>query len=91
MGPPRELISAGPYASRAATAIGFIEQMIDYCKANSPLPEAITAARWAPPRRSWPARWPAASPARRSTSTRATTPWARPWIALGLVAPVRGG
>jgi enoyl-[acyl-carrier protein] reductase I len=30
-------ISAGPYASRAASAIGFIGTMIDYCKANSPL------------------------------------------------------
>jgi enoyl-[acyl-carrier protein] reductase I len=38
------VISAGPWASRAASAIGFIEKMIDYCKANSPLPEAITAA-----------------------------------------------
>jgi enoyl-[acyl-carrier protein] reductase I len=37
------VISAGPWASRAASAIGFIETMIDYCKANSPLPEAITA------------------------------------------------
>ena len=37
------LISAGPYASRAASAIGFIQQMIDYCKANSPLPEALAA------------------------------------------------
>jgi enoyl-[acyl-carrier protein] reductase I len=37
------VISAGPWASRAASAIGFIERMIDYCKANSPLPEAITA------------------------------------------------
>jgi enoyl-[acyl-carrier protein] reductase I len=49
-------ISAGPLASRAASAIGkaeagddgkkpqsFVEQMIDYCKVNSPLPEAITA------------------------------------------------
>jgi enoyl-[acyl-carrier protein] reductase I len=36
-------ISAGPLASRAASAIGFIELMIEYCKANSPLPEAITA------------------------------------------------
>jgi enoyl-[acyl-carrier protein] reductase I len=54
-------ISAGPLASRAASAIGkdaavagagaaegekpkaFVEQMIDYCKANSPLPEALTA------------------------------------------------
>jgi len=37
------VISAGPFASRAASAIGFIGQMIDYAKLNSPLPEAITA------------------------------------------------
>lgn len=37
------VLSAGPWASRAASAIGFIEQMIEYCKANSPLPEAVTA------------------------------------------------
>ncbi len=37
------VISAGPWASRAASAIGFIETMIEYAKANSPLPEAITA------------------------------------------------
>jgi enoyl-[acyl-carrier protein] reductase I len=37
------VISAGPFASRAASAIGFIRQMIDYAKLNSPLPEAITA------------------------------------------------
>jgi enoyl-[acyl-carrier protein] reductase I len=37
------VISAGAYASRAASAIGFIDQMIDYAKRNSPLPEAITA------------------------------------------------
>ncbi|MFO0638597.1 MAG: enoyl-[acyl-carrier-protein] reductase [Polyangiaceae bacterium] len=36
-------ISAGPLASRAASAIGFIHDMIAYTKANSPLPEAITA------------------------------------------------
>jgi enoyl-[acyl-carrier protein] reductase I len=52
-------ISAGPLASRAASAIGkdapaaggegapkgkaFIEQMIDYTKVNSPLPEALAA------------------------------------------------
>lgn len=35
-------ISAGPYASRAASAIGFIGRMIDYYAQNSPLPEAIT-------------------------------------------------
>ena len=37
------VISAGAFASRAASAIGFIGQMIDYARANSPLPEAITA------------------------------------------------
>jgi enoyl-[acyl-carrier protein] reductase I len=37
------VLSAGPFASRAASAIGFIEKMIDYCKANSPLPQALTA------------------------------------------------
>ena len=36
-------ISAGPYASRAASAIGFIGQMVEYAKRNSPIPEAITA------------------------------------------------
>ncbi len=36
-------ISAGPLASRAASAIGFIGTMIEYCKTNSPLPEALTA------------------------------------------------
>lgn len=37
------VISAGPLASRAATAIGFIGDMIAYCKVNSPLPEALEA------------------------------------------------
>ena len=37
------VISAGPYASRAASAIGFIDTMIDYTKRNSPLTEPITA------------------------------------------------
>jgi enoyl-[acyl-carrier protein] reductase I len=36
-------ISAGPYASRAASAIGFIDKMINYCKLNAPLPEELTA------------------------------------------------
>ncbi|HSE66565.1 MAG TPA: enoyl-[acyl-carrier-protein] reductase [Gemmatimonadales bacterium] len=36
-------ISAGPWASRAASAIGFIDTMIDYCKANSPLPRELDA------------------------------------------------
>jgi enoyl-[acyl-carrier protein] reductase I len=37
-------ISAGPWASRAASAIGFIDTMIKYTTANSPLPRAIDAA-----------------------------------------------
>ena len=37
-------ISAGPLASRAASAIGIIEKMVEYCAANSPLPEPLTAA-----------------------------------------------
>lgn len=48
-------ISAGPLASRAASAIGtgpgappstgksFIEQMVEYARANSPLPQAVEA------------------------------------------------
>jgi enoyl-[acyl-carrier protein] reductase I len=36
-------ISAGPWASRAATAIGFIQTMITYTSANSPLPRPIQA------------------------------------------------
>ena len=36
-------ISAGPWASRAASAIGFIDTMIEYCTANSPLPRALDA------------------------------------------------
>ncbi|MEX1186170.1 MAG: enoyl-[acyl-carrier-protein] reductase [Gemmatimonadaceae bacterium] len=37
-------ISAGPLASRAASAIGIIERMVDYCAKNSPLVEPVTAA-----------------------------------------------
>ncbi|HUL70416.1 MAG TPA: enoyl-[acyl-carrier-protein] reductase [Gemmatimonadales bacterium] len=36
-------ISAGPWASRAASAIGFIDMMIEYTRANSPLPRALQA------------------------------------------------
>ena len=36
-------ISAGPWASRAASAIGIIAKMIDDCKANSPLQDPVTA------------------------------------------------
>jgi enoyl-[acyl-carrier protein] reductase I len=34
-------ISAGPLASRAASAIGIIDRMVEYCASNSPLPEAV--------------------------------------------------
>jgi enoyl-[acyl-carrier protein] reductase I len=37
-------ISAGPWASRAASAIGFIDTMIKYTSANSPTPKPIDAA-----------------------------------------------
>ncbi|HEX5830419.1 MAG TPA: enoyl-[acyl-carrier-protein] reductase [Gemmatimonadaceae bacterium] len=36
-------ISAGPFASRAASAIGIIEKMVEYCARNTPLPEALDA------------------------------------------------
>ena len=36
-------ISAGPWASRAASAIGFIDTMIRYTSSNSPLPHPIDA------------------------------------------------
>jgi enoyl-[acyl-carrier protein] reductase I len=36
-------ISAGPLASRAASAIGIIEKMVEYCAANSPLTEPLRA------------------------------------------------
>jgi enoyl-[acyl-carrier protein] reductase I len=35
-------ISAGPYASRAASAIGIIEKMVEYVSANAPLTERLT-------------------------------------------------
>ena len=34
-------ISAGPWASRAASAIGFIGAMIEHCRSNAPIPEPI--------------------------------------------------
>lgn len=37
-------ISAGPFASRAASAIGIIDKMVKYCAANSPLTEELSAA-----------------------------------------------
>lgn len=36
-------ISAGPLASRAASAIGKIQRMIEYCRANSPITHDLTA------------------------------------------------
>jgi enoyl-[acyl-carrier protein] reductase I len=36
-------ISAGPLASRAASAIGIIEKMVAYCAENSPLTEPLQA------------------------------------------------
>jgi enoyl-[acyl-carrier protein] reductase I len=36
-------VSAGPYASRAATAIGIIGKMVDYVGKNSPLTDHLTA------------------------------------------------
>ena len=37
------LISAGPFASRAASAIGFIHKMIEYYALNAPLGDALRA------------------------------------------------
>jgi enoyl-[acyl-carrier protein] reductase I len=37
-------ISAGPFASRAASAIGVVDQLVTFCAANSPLPEELTGA-----------------------------------------------
>jgi enoyl-[acyl-carrier protein] reductase I len=36
-------ISAGPLASRAASAIGMIDEIIEYTRASSPLPETVRA------------------------------------------------
>jgi enoyl-[acyl-carrier protein] reductase I len=38
------IISAGPYKSRAASAIGFIDDMIDYATRNQPIQAPISAA-----------------------------------------------
>jgi enoyl-[acyl-carrier protein] reductase I len=35
-------ISAGPVATRAASVTGMIDEVIDYCEKNSPLPERLT-------------------------------------------------
>ena len=36
-------ISAGPYASRAASVTGIIQEIIEYYEKNSPLPKRLTA------------------------------------------------
>jgi enoyl-[acyl-carrier protein] reductase I len=36
-------VSAGPYASRAASAIGIIQKMVQYVSANAPLTDMLTA------------------------------------------------
>jgi enoyl-[acyl-carrier protein] reductase I len=37
------VISAGPYASRAASAIGIIDRMVEYCAENTPIAEPLQA------------------------------------------------
>jgi enoyl-[acyl-carrier protein] reductase I len=37
------VLSAGPWASRAASAIGIIDRMVEYCRLTSPLPQAVQA------------------------------------------------
>jgi enoyl-[acyl-carrier protein] reductase I len=37
------VISAGPYASRAASAIGIIDKMVEYTARNTPIPEPLQA------------------------------------------------
>ena len=37
-------ISAGPFPSRAASAIGIINKMVEYCAANQPLPGVLSAS-----------------------------------------------
>ena len=37
-------ISAGPFASRAASAIGVVDQLVSFYAANSPLPQELTGA-----------------------------------------------
>ena len=37
-------VSAGPFASRAASAIGIIEKMVAYVSANAPLPQELSAS-----------------------------------------------
>jgi enoyl-[acyl-carrier protein] reductase I len=73
-------ISAGPFASRAASAIGIIDTMVQYCAANTPLPEALTAEEVGTTAAFLRRPSAAASPARRCMSIRAITRWAWPSI-----------
>src|SRR6266581_3230972 len=68
-------ISAGPLASRAASAIGIIEKMVEYCADNSPLPEPLRRRKLETQRRSSRARSLPELPAPCFTSTRDTTRW----------------
>ncbi len=36
-------ISAGPFASRAASAVGIVEKLVEYYAVNTPIPEALTS------------------------------------------------
>ena len=83
-------ISAGPYASRAASAIGIIEKMVEYVGAE-------LAAHRAPHRRRSRhgaaflcSRSRAASPGRRCTWTRGITRWAWRWKAMRDVSECGG-
>ena len=69
------IISAGPYASRAASAIGDIDQMIDYAAQRSPLPRGISRKKSPTPRFSCAARWRRRSRGMCYTSIAAITPW----------------
>ena len=46
-------VVAGPLRSRAAKAIGFIDDMINYSTANAPLPKELDACEWVDHYLSW--------------------------------------
>ena len=82
------IISAGPYASRAASAIGDIDEMIGYAAQRSPLPRRHHAG--GSRRRdasSCAARWPRASPGTCSTSIAAITSWDFDYVFRELAMP----
>ncbi len=68
-------ISAGPLASRAASAIGKIEQMVQYYAANAPLTEPLTAREVGTTAAFLASPLGAGSRGRPSMWTRATTRW----------------